>query len=447
MSVYGEPFQRGVLYWMLKDHAFCQKGAAFLKEDYFTGELKWFLRKIKGHFKDHLAIIGLSDLKNETLKHSSKDQEKYEKEYENIISSKDFSFQYIRKELTGFVRANIFIAAYKEASCLFNSSQQNEAYDITKRRLEELIKVDFENTKISEFGDYQVVCDEAAKQKENAIPTGIKFIDEAMNGGLMPQTWTTFLGGSNVGKSMLCPNLAYHAAKKGKRVFVTIHEDEENPTKRRYLSRFSGIPINRLAQPRNGWSLEEERKVAEADAFLKKYVRIRFMYGPDCFLEKVVDAVRLQKMEWDFELFLCDTGQCLKSTAYKALEDKYGLQEYIYSELKQICLDIKIAGAGGAQVNRMGHKVNKSGASLLRMTDVGDSWGICKKSSNVITMNRSDLDVGLERIVFLLDKVRDGICPVAVQCTTDYSKATTHVDYDATKANQNELTIDEGETK
>jgi intein/homing endonuclease len=38
----------------------------------------------------------------------------------------------------------------------------------------------------------------------------------------------------------------------------------------------------------------------------------------------------------------------------------------------QICLELSIAGAGGAQLNRLGHKVNKSGTSLIRTTDVGD---------------------------------------------------------------------------
>jgi hypothetical protein len=75
------------------------------------------------------------------------------------------------------------------------------------------------------------------------------------------------------------------------------------------------------------------------------------------------------------------------------------------------------------------------------MTDVGDSWGIAKKSSNVITMNRSAEDMVNNRITFLLDKVRHGRCPVAIQCVTDYSRA---IVYDQDPINQVEISVTDG---
>lgn len=438
---YGSKFQRVVLHYMTKDYVFCQKCCVFLEDKFFIGELQWFYRKIREHFTNHNAIIGYGDLDLEIAKHNE-NSKTYEDEWKLIEVDPNFSFDKIKKELTGFVRANEFISIYQEASQLFNAGSHKNAYEFTKDQLDNLLKKDFEDSKITRFGDSEQVCDQAAKQSLNAIPTGIHYIDRAMLGGLMPQTWTTFLGGSNVGKSMLCPNLAYHAAKAEKKVFVTVHEDEEIPTKIRYIARFSGVPINVLAQPRSTWSAEIALKVKEADMVLKKYVRIQFMYGQDCFIENVAEAACNQKIEWDFDLLLCDTGQCLKSRKYKELSDKYGLQEYIYSELKQVCLELYIAGAGGAQINRMGHKVNKSGTSLIRMTDVGDSWGICKKSSNVITMNRSDEDVRDHRITFLLDKVRNGKCPIATVCGTDYERSVTHVEFKENEATQQEVEVE-----
>jgi len=427
---------------MLKDYTFCQKSCVFLTEKFFTGELEWFFRKIKNHYETYKVTMGGEDLAHEIRKHGT-DAQVYENERALICSkTQDFSFDKIKKELTGFLRANEFISIYREASQLFNTGSHDNAYEYTKGKLEDLLKTDFEDSRVSKFGDHEMVCDQAANQSTNAIPTGIHFIDEAMGGGLLPQTWTTFLGGSNVGKSMLCPNLAYHAAMSGKKVFVTIHEDEEIPTKIRYLARFSGLPINSLSQPRHTWSPEMALKVKEADTLLEKYVRLQFMYGKDCFIEDLTDAARIQKLEWDFHLLLCDYGQCLKSRKYKELADKYGLQEYIYSELKQACLELTIAGAGGAQTNRIGHRVNKSGTSLLRMTDVGDSWGICKKSSNVITMNRSDEDVKEHRITYLLDKNRNGRCPVATVCKTDYERSVTHVEHKGNKNTQREIEVE-----
>jgi replicative DNA helicase len=326
---------------MTKEYVFCQKCCHFLEDKFFTGELQWFFRKVREHFNNHNEIIGSGDIELEITKHNE-NSKVYEDEWKLIAENPNFSFDKIKKELTGFIRANEFISVYQEASQLFNAGSHKNAYEFTKDRLGELLKKDFEDSKITKFGDSEWVCDQAASQSRNAIPTGIHFIDEAMLGGLMPQTWTTFLGGSNVGKSMLCPNLAYHAAKAGKKVFVTVHEDEEIPTKIRYLSRFSGVPINYLSQLRSTWSPEVALRVKEADTLLEKFVRIQFMYGQDCFIENVEESARNQKIEWGFDELLCDYGQCLKSRKYKELSDRYGLQEYIYSELKQICLELSI---------------------------------------------------------------------------------------------------------
>lgn len=441
-KAYGVPFQRGVLHYMMIDPRFCSKACAHLKEGYFTGSLTWFYRKIREHFEQYKTCMTRSDLDHEVLKHSSEERATYAQELKDIAASGEFTFPYIQRNLTGFIRGNLYIAGYQEASTMFNAGSRQDAYEITKRKLDELLKVDFEDSRIAAFGDHEIVCDALGKQTMDAVPTGIKLIDEAMGGGMLPQTWTTFLGGSNVGKSMLGPNLAYYAAQKGKKTFITVHEDEELPTKVRFLSRFSGIPYNVLAQPRNYWTSEQALAVKKADEFLSHHVHIRFMYGQDAFLEKVQDSVRAEKQEWDFDLWFCDYGQCLKSKAYKSMDDRYGLHEYIYEQMKQTCLELYLAGAGGAQTNRSGHKVNRSGSDLVRMTDVGDSWGIAKKASNLITMNRSVKDMHDARITFLLDKVRNGRCPVAVECQTDFGCATTHKAYAENEKTQNEIPVD-----
>jgi hypothetical protein len=247
-------------------------------------------------------------------------------------------------------------------------------------------------------------------------------------GGMLPQTWTTFLGSSSAGKSMICPNLAKFNAMAGKRTFVTIHEDEEGPTKLRYLACFSGIKYNRLLIPRSMLTDEEREVLRLADDMLKEYVVLRFMYGREAFLENVQDAIRQFKKEWDFQLYICDYGQCLGSKQFKNRDNKYDIQGFVYEQLKQVCMELNIAGAGGAQVNRTGHSLNKRGTDFLRMTDVGDSFEICRKSSNVISINRSDEDALLNRVVFLLDKARQGRAPIAVECSSDYSKCQTHTD-------------------
>jgi intein/homing endonuclease len=229
--------------------------------------------------------------------------------------------------------------------------------------------------------------------------------------------------------SMLMPNLAYFAVNAGKKVFLTVHEDEELPTKLRFLSRFSGVPFTKLMAPYTLLNQDEKEALKIADELLKENVKIRYMYSHEATVEQVQQAARMLHKEWPFELFLCDYGQCLTTSRFKSLDNTRLLQEFVYSELKQLCLELNVAGAGGAQVNRLGHQLSKKGTDYLRMSDVAESFGIVRKASNVITINRSEDDAKKNRIVFLLDKVRNGRCPVAVECVTDYNRCIVYTQF------------------
>jgi hypothetical protein len=425
---YGPPFQREVLRLMMQELSFAHRAAAYLEEGFFSGELRWFFRKFKDYVEKDKKTPTDSYMSHEILKHAGTSEgQKYESERLLICGSKPDA-DYLRRELTGWIRANIFVAAYKESAAIYNGGGTKEdAYDLTRKKLDLLQKVDFERERVTRFGDWELTLDSQRLQYEGACPTGILPFDQSL-GGLLPQTWTTFLGSSSAGKSMIIPSLAYYNAAVGKRTFVTVHEDEEGPTKLRYLARFSGIRYNRLLIPRSELTEDEITQLKLADGVLDKYVVMRFMYGKECTVEHVQDAVRMQKREWDFQLFACDYGQCLSTSAFKSRDDTYNVQGYVYEQLKQVCLELDIAGVGGAQVNRTGHQMNKRGVDFLRMTDVGDSFGICRKSSNVITINRSDEDAELDRVVFLLDKARSGRAPIAVECVSDYARCATHIE-------------------
>jgi len=440
---YGLDFQRGVFKLMATDEVFCAKACHHLNGKFFTGELKWFFNVAKSHYENFKEVPSQGVFETEALKHEIKKQQYYFDEVQKIFHSSP-SIEKTKRELTGFIRANIFVDAYQRASDLFNAGSKDNAYEITSFELERLNKIDFERERVVRFGDHEKVLGILSSQKRDAIPTGIRAIDDAMNGGLYPGSWTTFIGGSNSGKSLLTCTLGYFAVMSGKKVFCTIHEDEEFPTKCRWLSRFSGIPFARLMTGLALLSPEEREMLARADEILKENVVLRFMYTQEAIVERVLEAARMLHKEWPFHLFLCDYGQCLTSSRFKSMDNPRMLQEYVYGELKQICLELNIAGAGGAQTNRQGHALAKSGADYIRCTDVAEAFGIVRKSSNVITMNRSNSDAGKDRIVYLLDKVRNGICPIAVECVTDYNRCRTHTDEVGSQAMVN---VDDGPNK
>lgn len=418
-------FQRSVLKLMLIDPKFCQRSCAFLEPVHFSGELSWFFNKIKDLYQLYSDVPTRDTIAAEISAHSVNDQLKYYAQLDEIFKTEPQP-EHIKKVMTGFVRCNIFVEATRSAANAYNNGTYDYAFKYARDRIEALFEADFGNDPFVRFGDYKKVLEDAKNEKIGAIPTGIHAIDEAMGGGMMPGTWTTFLGASNAGKSMLMPNLAKQAVDRKKRVLVTIHEDEENPTKLRYLSCFSGVPISVLSYGIHNLTPEQQKAVEIADITLKEYVVLRFMYTSESTVENVMDVARNLMKEWKFDLFLCDYGQCLTSRKFKDFSEVRHLNEHVYHMLKQLCLELKIPGAGGAQVNRQAMTMNRTGSEFLRCTDVSEAFGIIKKSNNVITINRSNEDVIANRIKFLLDKTRNGRCPVAVECISDYKNSVTH---------------------
>jgi replicative DNA helicase len=417
---FAREFQQAVIRLMLMDASFCHKAVDLLQASHFVDRLSWFFSTIAEFTKEHGTMPTPEVIFGEISKHSVDKQIEYSDELTEILKIQPVP-NHIKDRMTDFVRCNIFIQSAHGAAKLYNNNKQNEAFTFVKEKMEELYKSSFESDPYSRFGDARSVIAQAYAEQSAAIKTGIKLIDEQI-GGLLPGTFTVWLGASNAGKSMLGPALAKQAAKQGKRTFISIHEDEETPTKIRYLACFAEIDINKLTFSPYSLTEDELARLDKADKLLKEFVTLRFMYTTEATIENVMDVARDLMRTWPFDLYVCDYGQCLTSKLAGRQEMRH-LNEHVYHMLKQLCLELKIAGTGGAQVNRNGMAMNRAGSEFLRCTDVSEAYGIIKKATSVITMNRSNEDVINNRIVFLLDKARNGKCPVAVECMSDYGKA------------------------
>ena len=442
LSVFGLEFQLAILKLMFNDKVFLVRAVEQLKAEYFMHELKWYFERIASHCSEHSGLApSPGDIESQITRQFPEEQQKYRDTFKAIFDS-NITAAKLKKDLTGFIRANLFLSTYETAARLYNADERESAYEFTKRNMDAIAQVNFNKDRSASFeGDPLIRIDSLAKQGGEAIKIGIKAIDEALMGGLYRQTWTTFCGGSNSGKSMLSVPLALSAAHQGKRTFITVHEDEEGPTMARFLSGFSGIPLNKLSAGRDFLSVEEQEALIEANGLLQRSVRIRFMYSLEATIESVCNAARQEMQEHPFDLFICDYGQCLSSAKFKNLDSTRHLHEHVYYELKQLCLDLDVAGAGGAQVNRQGHAMAKSGADWIRGTDVAEAFGIYRKSSNFITINRSESDAKNNRVVFLLDKARNGLAPIAVECQSNYSICRPYMD---NHASQTTLNIENG---
>lgn len=80
----------------------------------------------------------------------------------------------------------------------------------------------------------------------NPIPTGWKFIDDKIEGGLFPKTLTVFAGQVNVGKSIVLGNLATNMLMADKNVLLISLEMSEFMYSKRISTQLTQIPHNDL---------------------------------------------------------------------------------------------------------------------------------------------------------------------------------------------------------
>lgn len=421
---FSEEFQYALLKIMGIDDIFAAKCCVHLEEKYFNNKyLSWVFRITRNYYLEYKKTPSISTLENEARKEDVKDQPTYLDTIRKIFSTTEFDADYVRRELTGFVRNNIFVETHKTSATLYNARNTTNAFDFTKRKIDELLQVDFEKEDMVDFNNIEQYLNEAANMTNSSIPTGITPIDKVLTGGgLCPGTLTTLLSGTNAGKSMALLNMGFYAAKADKKIVSIHHEDEEGPTVLRLISRITGIPFFSLY---SGTLSDQQREMINmAKRWLAKCWHMKFMYGAETNVEDVINWLRLHKKQFDFDLVIDDYGQFIR-TKQKTEGERF-TQALVYRGLKACALELKVAMLTCAQANREGQKISRKGVDLLTTTDFAECFEIARVSNNVLTLNRSESMEKNNELVYSLVKQRAGKVGVRVKCTTDFSKCVTH---------------------
>ena len=423
---YSEEFQLSILKMMGIDDVFAAKCCIHLKEQYFNNDcLAWFFRTVKNYYGEFKKSPSISTMENEARKQGYKDQPTYFEVIKKVYSANEFDPEYIRNELTGFIRRTIFVESHKTAATLYNAHNTESAYDFSRRKMDELDAADFDKEEIIDFSRVWGYIDDAAFLSEHSVPTGITPIDKILTGGgLTPGSLTTLLSGTNMGKSMALMNMAYHAMRKGKKIVSIIHEDEENPTILRIVSRITGIPFNKLNIGRSALSPIEAELVDCVKKKVGESWHLRFMYGAQTTVEEVRDWLHLHKKQFDFDIIFDDYGQFIR-TKIKTDGERFS-QMLVYRTLKQIALELKVPVVTCAQGNREGQKIATAGVDYLHAKDLSECFDIARCSSIIITLNRSEEMERNNELVYYLEKQRGGKKGIAVKCKTDFARCMTH---------------------
>jgi len=422
---FSQEFQYAILKLMIIDDVFMIKCVQNLKEEYFNDKyLTWTFRTIVNYWDTYKKSPSISTLENEARKNDPETQKYYFDTLKAILNVNDIDEGYMRRELTGFVRRNIFVDAFKRAATLYNAKNTYDAYNFTKDKMDELTQVNLTEDDIASFKNIDIYMNEERRRRDTSVPTGISAIDEAMQGGLAKGALSVLLSSTNSGKSMSLINMIYHAIMAGKKIVFVEHEDQRNPTMLRIISRFTGIPYNKLMCSPDVLSGAEKDKIQACKDKLDEFLVVKFMYGSDVYVEDVVNWLKLKKKEFNFDMFVDDYGQFIRTK--QKFEAERMTQMAVHKILKQTALELDIAVLTCAQGTREAQKISKKGTDYLRSTDLSECFDIARRADNVITLNRSDEQAQRNELIYYLEKQRHGIRGIAVKCFSDYTRCITH---------------------
>lgn len=422
---FDKEIQFHILKMMTKSDAFLIKCASHLEKSFFEDStLGWFFSKTVEYHSEYFKPIEITTLRNEILKIPAEKRFVYERVLEKIEASNYTDENYLRNELTGWVRSRKFIKLHQNSRDLFNSNQRESAYNVTEDSIAEIKKIDFTDDASIDFTDLDIFIEKASKTHERRIPLGIPQIDNAMLGGLMRGGLTTILGGTNIGKSVMLINIAYNAILNNKRVLFIYHEGARDQIIMRFASRFAKIPYMKFYGGINNLSPEERDRLNRAKVLLSEKMVLMPMVGFNTTIEDVIGYCKQKKVDFDFDIVICDYGQLL-STRNAANEYRHN-QATVHRGLASLGAELDVVVVTVAQGNKTSQTEVDKGKKLLGITDIAECFEIIRCSECVITLSRSANDQQNNRIKILLAKQRDGVTNIAVDCVTDFKMLTTY---------------------
>jgi replicative DNA helicase len=240
---------------------------------------------------------------------------------------------------------------------------------------------------------------EDRKRPNRRISTGIPGLDKLLDGGFALGTYTCVGGYTSNGKSFLGSNLAYTAARQGRKVAVVSFEMGKIPLYKRLLSIHSGVPDMAL----------QGSDLKNADRALRA-LPIRLFCGGRKTGEAIAMLARREKMRAGLDLLIIDYIQQVHSTASKNANPNEKLTQ-ISATLQDLAQSQDVALVALSQLNRSGARENKPSLWALR-----DSGSLEQDADHVILLQKDPKNEDL--LSLNLAKNRHGRCGL-VDCRFD----------------------------
>jgi hypothetical protein len=237
------------------------------------------------------------------------------------------------------------------------------------------------------------------KTDRRPVPTGLRELDEILNGGLGKGELGTITAATGVGKSHMLVSFGAHAARLGKNVIHYTFELSETNVGLRYDSNFCNIPSNEIPDHK-----DEVYKVYE-DLELGRIIIKYYPTGSASVFTLRSHIEKLMMKSFVPSLILIDYADIMRSSRqYDSLRHELKL---IYEELRNLAYEFNVPIWTASQSNREGES-----ADVIGLSNMSEAYGKAMVADAVITISRKPQEKahGTGRLFVAKNRAgRDGI--------------------------------------
>jgi KaiC/GvpD/RAD55 family RecA-like ATPase len=343
----------------------------------------------------------------------------------------------IKPELTEWLQSKILQETLLKSAKHWNKGQWQDTARLMQAAVAEFRDAQFEEGSEISFSDPELWLARQKEEKQEALPTGLKLLDEALlggatSGGLQRGDTTVILAPSNTGKTTCILSIVVHNIQANKDVLLMTHEGRPEDIRMKVMK--AALDCTEEEMLNMYHTPEGLQKLRTTSALISS----RLIYIPynkaGMKVEDVVPIIRRAQEERKsktgkgFDLLAVDYPAKLTTEQAKGSLAMRNVIEIVYDYYVQLALEYGFHSLLAIQTNREGSKVNngQNTTRLLTMEDVQEAWGPMTSASNVITLNRSPQAKKKNRITLYVAKSRSSETGQAIVARSNFAHGLTH---------------------
>lgn len=232
----------------------------------------------------------------------------------------------------------------------------------------------------------------------NPIPTGWKFLDDRIEGGLFPKTLTIFAGQVNVGKSIVLGNVATNMLLADKNVLLITLEMSEFMYAKRISTQLTQIPHNDLKTFSN--------ELKEQIGHIKNNVNSKLVikeYPPKTVTVRQIDSfvTKLKHKGFHPDIIVVDYINLIHPIAKNL--NSYAEVKEIAEHLRALAFKYNLPVVSATQLNRGNFNTSSPG-----MEGIAESIALAATADLICSLWREEEDIELGILNMGIQKNRFG---------------------------------------